>query len=193
MNRFDTSPHGRRGRGDLTIPARDPDTGDPLKVAIWFNFGAVQIREHSPVLHDTDIFRLPCRSSLTESARMPDKLLTAPWTEEKIELLTLFSSEAYVDVDDGFERSKAILRRLIQERDLDTFQRLLSMHMRVKLYGYPLRWPVRPNHFRLAARCAESDDDPFLKLLFQERRDDMPVNDKSIRALWMKYERRNSR
>ena len=183
MNRFDVSPHGRRGRGDLTIPARDPITDEPLKITIWFNFGAVQIREPSPLFHETDLFRLPCSSSLTEPARMPDKLLEPPWTAEKLELLILLSSEAYIDLDDGFERSKGILRRLIQERDFDTFQRFLSMHLRVKLYGYPLRWPVRPNHFRLAARCAESDDDPFLRLLFDQRREDIPVADKSIRAL----------
>ncbi|EEP78721.1 predicted protein [Uncinocarpus reesii 1704] len=184
---FDNATHGKRGKGDLVLSARHPQSDVNLKVSIWFNFGAVQIREPSPVFQETDVFRLPA-CSLTDPCRMPDRLLRTPWTEEKLELLTLLSNEAYIDDDGNFERSKAVVRQLIVDRDFATFQRLLSLHIRVKIYSYPLRWPVRSNNFRVAARYAKSDKDPFLTLLFSEHRDEIPTSDKSIRALLAKYE-----
>ncbi|KAL1955814.1 hypothetical protein VTO42DRAFT_8053 [Malbranchea cinnamomea] len=192
MNRFDSRPPGRRGKGELVVPTRDKSTGRVKKLAIWFNFGAVQIREQSPIVHEADVFRLPCCVP-TEPCRMPDRLLRAPWTEEKFELLTLFSTEAYIDEDNCYERSKMVLRRLIIDRDFATFERLLSLHIRVKVYAYPLRWPVRPNHFRLAARCAEGDNDPFLRYLFTYRRDEIPSHDSSIKALMMRYDQQRHR
>nr|KMM71365.1 hypothetical protein CPAG_07672 [Coccidioides posadasii RMSCC 3488] len=98
MDRYSNATHGKRGKGDLIVSARHPDTGEHLKVAIWFNFGSVQIRERSPVFHETDLFRLPCCST-THPCRMPDHLLRSPWTEEKLELLSLLSNEAYIDED----------------------------------------------------------------------------------------------
>lgn len=189
MNRFDTRPVGRRGKGDLVVPTREKGTDRVKKVAIWFNFGAVQIREQSPIVHEADVFRLPACTA-AEPCRMPDRLLRAPWTEEKLELLTLLSTEAYIDEGNTYERSKAVLRQLIIDRDFATFERLLSLHIRVRVYSYPLRWPVKPNHFRLAARHAEGDDDPFLRLLFTQRRDQIPGDDPSIRALMMRYDQR---
>ncbi|WEW61480.1 hypothetical protein PRK78_006970 [Emydomyces testavorans] len=189
MDRLNDATHGRRGKGDLIISAKHPQTGTNLKVAIWFNFGAVQIREFSPIFQETDVFRLPCCSA-SEPCRMPDRLLRPPWTEEKYELLALLSNEAYIDEDNNFDRSKAVLRELIADRDFETFKRLLALHIRVKVYSYPLRWPVRPNHFRAAARYAQSDrNDPFLALLFSEHRDEIPSTDRSIRALLEKYDR----
>lgn len=188
MNRYDTSPSGRRGKGDLVISARDPVTDTSRKIAIWFNFGSVQIREPSPVFHEADVFRLPS-CSFTDPCRVPDKLLCHPWTDDKLELLTLLSTEAYIDENNHFERSKMILRQVIQDRDIKTFTILLCMNIRVRVYGYPLRWPVRPNHFRVAARLAHPDEkDPFLWSLFSMRRDDVPVEDRAIRALMIKYD-----
>jgi len=56
---------------------------------------------------------------------------------------------------------------LIKDRDVKTFERLLSMHIREQMYGYPLLWPARANHFRMAARYAQAEDDPFFKDTFQ--------------------------
>jgi hypothetical protein len=182
-------PHGRRGKGDLLIAAQERSTGKQVKIAIWYNYGALQIREPSPVVdNETDVFRLPC-GNFPEPCRMPDRLLRPPWTDDKYELFTLFSTEAYIDEDNSFERSKTVLRHLILDRDFTTFERLLSTQIRVKVYAYPLRWPVRPNHFRLAARYAEGDDDPFLEYLFTYRRDEIPRDDPSIRTLTLRYDR----
>ncbi|KAK2747131.1 hypothetical protein FQN57_002388 [Myotisia sp. PD_48] len=199
MNRFDVTPPGRRGKGEFMITCAEPPTSttDPTlsapasrKLSIWFNFGAVQIRSPSPVFQDIDVFQLPCSTGLAELPRIPDRFLTAPWTDEKFELLILFSCKAYIDENERFERSKAVLRQLIQDRDFEPFKRLLSLHIRIKIYEYPLRWPVRPNHFRVAARCATSGrDDPFLRYLFEQRKEDVPVNDRSITALMAKYKR----
>ncbi|PGH12776.1 hypothetical protein AJ80_06600 [Polytolypa hystricis UAMH7299] len=194
MDRFDTAAQGKRGRGDLVLPAHSTTTSQPYKISIWFNFGTVQIREPSPVYIESDVFRLPC-CSFAEPCRMPDKLLRPPFTDEKLEFLTLLSTEAYIDEDNTYRRCKAVLRQVIQDRDIHAFERLLDLNVRVKVYGYPLRWPVRPNHFRLAARFAtnaENHDDPFLKLLFTKRRDDVPKDDGGLRALMGRYDRRAS-
>ncbi|EFW19017.1 conserved hypothetical protein [Coccidioides posadasii str. Silveira] len=191
MDRYSNATHGKRGKGDLIVSARHPDTGEHLKVAIWFNFGSVQIRERSPVFHETDLFRLPCCST-THPCRMPDHLLRSPWTEEKLELLSLLSNEAYIDEDGKFERSKGILRQLVIDRDFETFRRLLELHIRVKIYLYPLRWPVRSNIFRVAARCAQPENihnDPFLRLLFTEHRGEIPQTDHSIWKLVEKFDK----
>jgi hypothetical protein len=192
VDRFSHAPQGRRGKGDLVVAAQDPRAGIRLKISIWFNIGAVQIREPSPVFYEVDVFSLPS-CSFMEPCRMPDKLLRPPWTEEKLEFLTLLSTEAYIDEDTSFQRSKAVLRQLIKDRDVKTFERLLSMQIRVKVYGYPLPWPTRPNHFRMAARYAQSEDDPFLRILFTLRREDVPARDASMWALMMKYDQRNGK
>ncbi|PGH11788.1 hypothetical protein AJ79_04689 [Helicocarpus griseus UAMH5409] len=161
---------------------------DVRKIAIWFNFGSVQIRERSPIFQETDVFRLPS-CAFREPCRMPDRLLCPPWTPEKLEFLTLLSTEAYIDDDHRHDRSKAVLRQVIVDRDLETFKHLVGMHIRVKIYGYPLLWPVRQTHYRVAARHADStDDDPFLNILFTDRKAEVPSNDPSIRALMARYE-----
>lgn len=192
VDRWDARPLGRRGRGDLEIPTRDKHMEKAKKVvAIWFNFGAVQIREWGPIVREADVFRLPA-CTVEEPCRMPDRLLRSPWTEEKFELLTLFSTEAYIDEDHSHERSKAVLRQLIVERDYAAFERLLSLNIRVRMYSYTLRWPVKANHFRLAARLAEGDDDPFLRFLSTQRLDEAPADDPPIKAVMMKYGQRRA-
>ncbi|EEH33518.2 hypothetical protein PAAG_04568 [Paracoccidioides lutzii Pb01] len=163
---------------------------DIRKIAIWFNFGSVQIRERSPIFQETDVFRLPS-CSFREPCRMPDRLLCPPWTPEKLEFLTLLSTEAYIDEDERRERSKAVLRQVIVDRDLETFKHMLGMNIRAKNYGYTFPWPVRQTHYRVAARCAMlRDDDPFLRILFTERRGEVPTGDSSIKALMAKFQQK---
>ncbi|KAK2875107.1 hypothetical protein FQN49_001777 [Arthroderma sp. PD_2] len=189
INRLDPTPVGKRGKGDLVIRARSLETDEPCKIAIWFGFGAFQIRDAGPVFQEIDIFRLPCAPPYpAEPCRMPDRLLSLPWTEEKLELLTLLSSDAYIDVGWPPDRSKAVLRKVIEDREFGAFKCLLNLHICGKKYRYPTLWPVSHNHFRVAARHAESDRDPFLQLLFDKRKESVPRDDKSIMALMEKYE-----
>ncbi|EFQ97230.1 hypothetical protein MGYG_00272 [Nannizzia gypsea CBS 118893] len=188
MNRFDPTPVGKRGKGDLVIRAHSLENNQPCKIAIWFGFGAFQIRDLNPVFQEIDIFRLPCAPPYpAEPCRMPDRLLTPPWTEDKLELLTLLSSDAYIDGGWPPDRSKAVLRKVIEDRELDVFRCLLNLHICGKQYRYPYLWPVSHNHFRIAARHAEPTQDPFLQLLFDRRKDSIPREDPAIMALMEKY------
>ncbi|KAK2804889.1 hypothetical protein FQN50_006394 [Emmonsiellopsis sp. PD_5] len=174
-----------------TPPTTNTTTNPKRRIAIWFNFGSVQIRQANDLVFEIDVFRLPY-CGFSDPCRIPDHLLRPPWTPEKLEFLTLLSTEAYIDEDSRHERSKAALRQVITDRDIDTFRHMLSMRIRVKVYGYTLKWPTKQNHFRLAARLAGagSDCDPFLNVLFEERREDVPVSDPSIRALMHRYDAR---
>ncbi|KAL1987115.1 hypothetical protein VTN96DRAFT_4721 [Rasamsonia emersonii] len=180
QSEYDQGRNGRRGKGDLILSAKAPGSDTDLKVAIWFNFGAVQIREPSPIFYETDVFRLPC-CSMDNPARMPDKLLRPPWTPTKLEYLSLLATEAYIDDDNTFTRSKRVLRQVIRDRDYPTFERLLSMHIRTKIYNYPLRWPARPNHFRAALKHAEGPNDPFIRLLVEKRWQELPPNEVRVK------------
>jgi hypothetical protein len=168
QSEYDQGRDGRRGKGDLILMARSPGSDVDVKVAIWFNFGAVQIREPSPIFYETDVFRLPC-CSMDNPARMPDKLLRPPWTKSKLEFLSLLATEAYIDEDNTYSRSRLVLRQVIKDRDYPTFERLLSMHIRTKIYNYPLRWPARSNHFRAALKYVEGPNDPFIRYLVDKR------------------------
>ncbi|GMF70116.1 hypothetical protein F9C07_2284856 [Aspergillus flavus] len=166
---------GCRSKGDLILKARDRDTNIDYKVAVWFHFGAFQVRKPNKLVTDLDLFRLPC--CLPElPARMPNKLLGPPWTDTKLEFLQLLSLDAYIDADDTFTRSRRILRQVIRDRDFATFQRLVNMHIRCQCYKYPVRWPVLPNHFQVALKYADEYDDPFIKLLVEQRWEDIPAN-----------------
>ncbi|KAJ9192717.1 hypothetical protein DTO166G4_5172 [Paecilomyces variotii] len=173
---YDRGRNGRRGKGDIILNAKDPESQRDLKVAIWFNFGAVQIREPSPVFYETDMFRLPA-CSVDAPARMPDKLLHPPWTGAKLEFLSLLSLEAYIDEDSSCHRSKRVIRQAIHARDFNTFENLLGMYIRVKNYNYPLRWPARPSHFRAALKYARGPNDPFVRYLVQNRWHELPPHD----------------
>lgn len=169
----------RRGKGDLVLMAKAPQSTYDLKIAFWFHFGAVQIREPSPVVIETDMFRLPT-CSMEAPARMPDKLLRPPWTPEKLQLLSLLSTEAYIDDDQDYSRSRRILRQVILDRDYATFERLLGLSIRTKVYSYPQNWPVRTLHFRAALKAAEGPNDPFVQLLYQKRWNESPRNEPAI-------------
>ncbi|KAE8383193.1 hypothetical protein BDV26DRAFT_251877 [Aspergillus bertholletiae] len=164
---------GCRSKGDLILKARDRNTNVNYKVAMWFHFGAFQVRKPGKLVTDFDLFRLPC--CLPElPARMPNKLLGPPWTDTKLEFLQLLSMDAYIDEDDTFARSRRILRQVIRSRDFATFERLLGMHIRRRCYKYPVRWPVLPCHFQGVLKYADEYDDPFVKLLVEQRWEDIP-------------------
>ncbi|EED19242.1 conserved hypothetical protein [Talaromyces stipitatus ATCC 10500] len=193
MMEFDKAEHGRRGSGDLILKGKFLDSsegneekkGGDIRLSIWFHFGAVQIREPSPVAHEIDMFRLPCPPSPNERPRMPDKLLHAPWTDEKIEFLTLLSQETYVDEhNQSSERSLQVLRQLIRDRDYVTFERLLNLKITTKDYSYPQKWPVKTRHFREAVRLRQGRNDPFVGLLFDKRWDSL--KDRTVREMVLK-------
>lgn len=197
---IDRAPNGRRGKGDLIVTASRPNSSSSastgsgqgkvdVKVALWFNFGALQIREHSPVYYETDVFRLPC-CNLMEPCRIPDKLLSPPWSSEKLEFLSLLSAEAYIDDDSSYNRSKLVLRQVIKDREFEVFEKLLSMYIRVKVYRYPLRWPTKVNHFRAALRWADPEHDPFVEALLVQRWQDLPKDEVSLRSRMMRHVRK---
>lgn len=173
---FDKAESGRRGSGDLILKAKRANPGPrgevDIRISFWFHFGGIQIREPSPVGHEIDMFRLPCPPSQNERPRMPDKLLHAPWTNEKIEFLTLLSQQSYIDEhNNSTERSHQVLRQLIRDRDYATFATLLELNVMTRDYSYPQKWPVKTRHFKEALRHVTGLNDPFLKLLYDKRWD----------------------
>lgn len=163
---------------DIVLSARDPHTNTPYKVTIWPAQGAVHIRHAYltpvPTPHShPDTFRLPWCSA-DAPARIPDKLLEAPWCAEKLALLEMLAAaRAYVDEDDWFGRSRRALRLVIRARDYATFERLLGMQVRTEFYKYPVPWPVQGHHFRVAMKYAEGKEDPFLRRLVETRWGDL--------------------
>ncbi|EAW08747.1 uncharacterized protein ACLA_096810 [Aspergillus clavatus NRRL 1] len=180
LTRYDQGHRGQMGKGDLIIRARHRDTSAEYRVAMWFHFGAFQIRAPGPIHTDLDIFRLPSCAGRSPS-RMPDKLLCHPWTDEKVELLRLLVTEVYVDDDEKHERSGRVLRQLIRSRDYGTFEILVELFIRVRVYRYPIRWPVLPMHFKAALKYANPADDPFLAFLVQKRWDDIPWHETKLK------------
>jgi hypothetical protein len=176
LQQMDRAQNGRRGRGDIILSCRTrQDPGQERKLAIWFHFGAVQIRSPSPVFYEIDMFRLPT-CAVDSPPRIPDKLLSYPLTDEKFEFLTLLAPEAYLDEDDRFERAQNLLRTLIQKRDIQAFTRLLNLHIRTPAYSYTVEWPVRPPVFRAVMRHAEPQDDPFVEVLVEKKWHEIPEN-----------------
>jgi hypothetical protein len=188
---FDKAESGRRGSGDLILKARRIAPGGEgevdMRLSIWFHFGGVQIREPSPVRNEIDVFRLPCPPSLNERPRMPDKLLHAPWTCEKLEFLTLLSQETYIDEHNhSSERSHQVLRQLIRDRDYVTFETLLELNVTTRDYSYPQKWPVKTRHFKEALRHVTGPNDPFVRLLYDKRWDclkDRKVRDEVLKCV----------
>lgn len=147
-------------------------------MALWLDAGAFQIRPLRSIYIDRDVFRLPAASSQNEPARVPDRLLCSPWSEEKLELLRLVSAEAYIDEDGDHERSRKVLRGVIREREFAVFVRLVRMKIACRVGWHFERWPVALEHFRLALRCADADGegegDVFVRYLVEERWEDIP-------------------
>lgn len=180
----DRAADGRRGKGDLVIPAQlreNADTGSVSpsrsvnrKVAIWFHFGAVQIREPSEVYYENDLFRLPCSVAIGPG-RIPDKLLRAPWSAAQFEFLQLLSTDFYLDEDEYLaERSSEITTRLIRKRRIEPFRRLLRMSFRAANCRIPTRWPLQSSHYDMVKKYGSGHADPFAVAILEERWDDIP-------------------
>ncbi|KAJ5166325.1 uncharacterized protein N7482_005106 [Penicillium canariense] len=172
----DKAVDGRRGKGDLVIPAQLPDGERPSssrgvdrKVAIWFHFGAVQIREPHEVYYENDLFRLPS-SVVIGPGRIPDKVLQEPWSDSQFEFLQLLSSDFYLDEDEHSpERSVEITARLIRKRKIEPFRRLLRMSFRAANCRVPVGWPLQPSHYHLVQRYGSGPGDPFATFILNER------------------------
>lgn len=163
---------------DIKLFATREDTfsSDPedCVLDVWFNWALVVIGrpvDESFAVSEEE-YRFPACVSTTP--RMPDKLLCPPWTPDKLSFLTLLAEEAYIDEDENFECSRRILRQVIRDRDLGTFQRLLGLCIRLMCYNYSRDWPLLSCHFRAALKYADERDDPFIKLLVEKRWRDVP-------------------
>lgn len=167
-------------KGDMVLKVHDRITKTEERVAIWFHFGAVQVRRPSKFYTHHDIFQLPNCSAMSPP-RMPDRLLCPPWTETKLEFLQLFSTIAYIDEESSLPRSQRILRQLIRDRDLGTFERLLQIHVLAQDYKFPQRWPVPAIIFRAALKYADERDDPFIRMLVNQCWEDIPHDDLQLK------------
>jgi hypothetical protein len=185
LENCDWAPDGKRGKGDLVIPAqlqenlRTPSSKSvDRKVAIWFHFGALQIREPNEIYYENDLFRLPCSVAIGPG-RIPDKVLSSPWSDAQFQFLHLLSADFYLDEDEqSLERSSEILHRLIRKRDIVPFRQLLRMCIRTANCRVLARWPLRASHYSLAMRCGSGSEDPFVNLILNERWDDIPSDTK---------------
>jgi hypothetical protein len=180
-----------RGKGDLVIHAQVPEDKTTQattkkkqrasssrshidrKVAIWFHYGAVQIREPNEIFYENDLFRLPSSIAIGPG-RIPDKLLRLPWSDSQFDFLHLLSSDFYVDEDEYSNiRSTEITSRLIRRRNSEPFRQLLQMSFRSAHCRIPSRWPLQRLHYHLVRRCAEGKGDPFASAILYERWNDL--------------------
>ncbi|CAI7646212.1 unnamed protein product [Penicillium glandicola] len=176
---------GRRGKGDLVIPAQLEQTSRTSssrtidrKLAIWFHFGAVQVRETNEIYHENDLFRLPCSVAIGPG-RIPDKVLRSPWSDAQFQFLRLLSSDFYLDEDEASpDRSSEITYRLIRTRKIEPFRRLLSIPFRTANCRVPTRWPLQHSHYSLVRRYGSGPGDPFADVILNERWDDIPAQAK---------------
>ncbi|KAJ5205374.1 hypothetical protein N7491_004004 [Penicillium cf. griseofulvum] len=172
---------GRRGKGDLVIPAQLKETSRRTvdrKVAIWFHFGALQIRKPNEIYHENDLFRLPCSVAIGPG-RIPDKVLRSPWSDAQFEFLQLLSSDFYLDEDEARpDRSSEITYRLIRTRKIEPFRRLLSLPVRAGNCRILVRWPLQHSHYSLVRRYGSGPGDPFANFLLNKRWDDIPTEAK---------------
>lgn len=165
------SPKGMQGAADLLIHAKVAETNKDCWVEVFFNSGTLKITKHRYLLFGDELAKLPS----CFFTRMPDKLLCPPWTESKLEFLSLLSGDAYIDENSSYTRSKRVLRQVIRDRDFATFERLLGFPVVIRnCYQNGNLWPVLPSHFRLALKCADERNDPFVNLLVDRRWDDIP-------------------
>lgn len=185
----------RRGKGDLVINAQLPEgksktkatttqkhrasssrSNIDRKVAIWFHYGAVQIREPSEVYYENDLFRLPSSTAIGPG-RIPDKLLQPPWSDSQFDFLHLLSTDFYLDDDEYLnDRSTEITSRLIRMRESEPFRQLLQMSFRAANCRVPAPWPLHSSHYYLIRRYAEGAGDPFARALLNERWHDLMAN-----------------
>ncbi|PYI22662.1 hypothetical protein BO99DRAFT_479546 [Aspergillus violaceofuscus CBS 115571] len=186
-----TSRASSPGKGDLILPAHPNPTPNPSttpkphKIALYLHPGALQIRSPNDIYSSStpftstttssspNTFRLPTCTipspTGTLSARIPDKLLSAPWTPQKLEFLALLAPDAYLDDTPAHDRSRRALRQTIRAREFDAFQTLLKLKVRMPWYDFPVPWPVSVNHFCAAVKYADGVGDGFVRVLVEER------------------------
>ncbi|KAJ5622985.1 hypothetical protein N7490_011590 [Penicillium lividum] len=181
----------RRGKGDLVINAQLPENKSKRKsrkdkeyrsssrsnidrkVAIWFHYGAVQVREPNEVYYENDLFRLPASTAIGPG-RIPDKLLQPPWSDSQFDFLHLLSTDFYVDDDEYSNyRSVEITSRLIRKREYEPFRQLLQMSFRAANCRVPEPWPLKSSHYQLVRRHADEKGDPFARAILDLRWNDL--------------------
>lgn len=167
--------YNRRDDSDLLLRANrqghgskgsESESSHDYDVAVWFNFGTIQISSaRNKTFSGQSLFQLP----FCHKTYVPDKLLHPPWTEEKLDFLQVLSPGAILDEDIDVPRATHTLRDLIQTRDFVTFTRLLRMSVRMDRYAGTSCWPTRNIIFWSALKHSSGKDDPFIRLLVEER------------------------
>ncbi|KAJ5698912.1 hypothetical protein N7462_000917 [Penicillium macrosclerotiorum] len=185
LNDSDHAVDGHRGKGDLVIPAQLPEAERPSvsrsvdrKVAFWFHFGAVQIREPNEFYFENDLFRLPA-SVVIGPGRIPDKLLRPPWSDAQFDFLALLSTDFYLDENEGTaERSEEITNNLIRRREIEPFRRLLRMSFRAANCRIPGKWPLQSSHYEMIQRRGRRPANEIAAVILDERWDEIPATSK---------------
>ncbi|KAJ6021152.1 hypothetical protein N7540_006656 [Penicillium herquei] len=156
------------------------------KIAIWFHFGAVQIREKNEIYYETDLFRLPCPAT-NSPGRIPDKLFSSSWSESQFEFLQLLATDFYLDESSVLmDRSADITSGLIRKRQIEPFLQLLSIWFRSADYRVLGPWPLNSSHFQLIKRYAgfhrdhslgqgQVETDPFAAAIIHQRWVEIPT------------------
>ncbi|KAL4878926.1 hypothetical protein BJY04DRAFT_106712 [Aspergillus karnatakaensis] len=176
LDSCDKASNGKRGRGDLRLRANRwdhrfdksiPESAHDYNVTVWFDPGIIEITPNaggSCRVEGKDAFEFPaCDNTL-----LPNRLLRAPWTQGQLDFLRLLSTKALLDIDVNYDRASRTLRSLIHRRDFATFARLLDLYVLIQGNKSPVIWPSPNAVFRTALRYA-GDDDPFVRLLVEER------------------------
>lgn len=179
----DQATNGRRGKGDLVLssrlPERLPDSSSRnihRQVAIWFHFGAVQIRHPKDIHYENDLFQLP-GSAISAPGRIPDKLLRSPWSDTQFEFLRLLYRDFYLEEDESSrERSTLITMRLIRKRRIEPFRRLLGMSFRSANCRVPAPWQLELSNYVQIQRYGVGPGDPFASLVLHERWHDIQAS-----------------
>ena len=169
--------------GDFLFQIHNPRPGGPVQIAIWFKLGALQIRKVHSLSNPSLFFQLPVSRTRYSSftTRMPDKLLRPPWSEDKLEMLTLLSWTAYIDDDTMHSRSGRVLKQVIRSREIGVFEWLLGLRVRMAYRTYPMPWPVSRSHFMLALKHADAHGDPFVRVLVEKRWEDVAMYDLGLK------------
>ncbi|CAI7651513.1 unnamed protein product [Penicillium manginii] len=199
----DKAPDARKGKGDIILPALQSPapsstssactstststTNDSLKkLAIWLNFGAIQIRPKSEIYYENtaNIYRLPSPPAPITPAPIPAKLLRAPWSSSQFEFLQLLAPDFYLDEDEhAAERSGAITTRLIRQRRIGPFTVLLGMFAGVGVGNGNGNGDGNGNgNLKGKGKDGGSGSgkgDPFARVVLDERWDEIPD---SVRA-----------
>ncbi|KAL2854550.1 hypothetical protein BJX68DRAFT_232006 [Aspergillus pseudodeflectus] len=178
LNPYRRTVDGKCETADLTLRANKlfkPFTsGSDFTIGIWFNLGIVAIDTAQDVeFLGNKYFELPyCHETV-----LPRKLLGPPWTEDKFEFLELLSTKAICDKDKEYYRATRTIQRVIRDRDFPTFLRLLRFYILTEGNKSPVPFPTRNSVFKTALRFAEAHDDPFVRVLVEDRWDHIDPED----------------